>query len=127
MNITLTDKASKSGRSLVVTKAVVNACDRLQISARDLAKVVGVSAATASRMKSGGYTLVEGTKAYELSVLLIRMYRSLDAITGGDDSVAASWLQNENSALGSKPYDLIKNAEGLSDVLRYLDCRRAPV
>ncbi|WP_265502213.1 MbcA/ParS/Xre antitoxin family protein [Paracoccus beibuensis] len=127
MNITLNDRATKSGRSFVVTKAVVNACERLNIGARDLAKVVGVSPATASRMKTGNHTLVEGTKPYELSVFLIRMYRSLDAITGGDDAVAASWLQNENSALGGKPVDLIKNAEGLSDVLRYLDCRRAPV
>ncbi|MBC9246371.1 DUF2384 domain-containing protein [Paracoccus sp. 11-3] len=121
------DLAVRSGGGPIVTKAVVNASDRLNISARDLAKILGVSPATASRMRNGQHVVKADTKPYELSVLLIRLYRSLDAIIGGDDKVAASWLNNENTALGGKPAMLIQNVEGLSDVVRYLDCRRAPV
>lgn len=121
------DQAVRPGRGPVVTKAALNAADRLGFSAKVLGKVLGVSPATVSRMRSRQYALEEESKSYQLALLFIRVYRSLDAITGGDDSVAASWMKNPNLVLGEAPEILIQNPEGLSDVLRYLDTRRAPV
>ena len=71
-------------RGAVVTKAVVKAAEHLGLSARTLGGVIGVSEPTVSRMKGGTYALYEGTKPYELAVLLVRVFRSLDAIAGGD-------------------------------------------
>ncbi|AYD00094.1 MbcA/ParS/Xre antitoxin family protein [Neorhizobium sp. NCHU2750] len=111
----------------VVTKATVAAADRLGLSARALAGIVGVSEASVSRMKRLDHLLEKGTKPFELALLLIRLFRSLDAITGGDEQVARAWLKNQNTALAGIPAEKILTISGLIDVLTYLDARRALV
>lgn len=111
----------------VVTKATVAAAERLGLSARTLAGVVGVSEASVSRMKRLDHLLEKGTKPFELALLLIRLFRSLDAITGGDEQVARAWLKNRNTALSGIPAEKILSISGLTDVLAYLDARRALV
>lgn len=111
----------------VVTKATVAAADRLGLSARTLAGIVGVSEASVSRMKRLDHLLEKGTKPFELALLLIRLFRSLDAITGGDEQVARAWLKNHNTALSGIPAKKILSISGLTDVLAYLDARRALV
>ena len=77
----------------VVTKAVMRAAERLGLPNRVLAGVLGVSEATVSRMGAGTYLLDAGSKPFELAVLFLRLFRSLDAIVGGDTAVARAWLQ----------------------------------
>ena len=76
-------------------------------------------------MGSGGYALRPGEKSFELSVLFARLYRSLDAMSGGDDAVARAWLRSENTALGGTPLTLVQSIQGLVNVIAYLDARRA--
>lgn len=114
-------------RSHVLTKAVVRAADRLGLSARLLARVIGISEPSVSRMKRGAYMLEEGSKPFELAVLLVRVFRSLDAIAGGDEAVARAWINNTNMALGAAPRDKLVTVAGLTDVIAYLDARRAVV
>jgi hypothetical protein len=109
----------------VVTKAVKRAAERLELPNRILAAVLGLSEATVSRMGSGTYQLDAGTKPFELAVLFLRLFRSLDGIAGGDATVARAWLRNENTALGAKPITLIESVAGLVNVVAYLDARRA--
>ena len=92
-----------------------------------IAAELGVSEATLSRMKRGDFLLQPGTKPFELALLFVRLYRSLDAIVGGEDQVAASWLAHSNTALNGKPLDKIQSVSGLIDVIAYLDARRALV
>jgi len=111
----------------VLTKAAVRAADRLGITARVLAAVIGVSEATVSRMRRGEFALAEGSKPFELALLFVRLFRSLDAIAGGDEAVARAWLRAPNTALGATPAEAIRTIPGLVDVLAYLDARRALV
>jgi Antitoxin Xre/MbcA/ParS C-terminal toxin-binding domain/Antitoxin Xre-like helix-turn-helix domain len=119
--------SSRPEAASVLTKAVLRAADRLGLSARTLAAVIGVSEATVSRMKKSGSALEADTKPFELAVLLVRLFRSLDAIAGGDEAVARAWIANPNTALGGTPRDLIKTVSGLVDTISYLDARRAVV
>ena len=114
-------------RAVVVTKATLRAAEAMGINARRLSAIIGTSEPTISRMKTGGYVLDPASKPFELSVLLIRVFRSLDAIVGGDGVVLREWLANPNSALGGKPLDQLQTISGLTDVLAYLDARRALV
>ena len=116
-----------AGQAAVLTRATLRAASRLGLTNRLLAAVIGVSEATVSRMRSGDYTLQRGQKPFELAVLFVRLYRSLDAIVGGDDAVAAAWLRNRNNALGAEPLALIQSVPGLVNVIQYLDARRAVV
>jgi len=109
----------------VITKAALSAAQRLGINSRTLGLVLGLSEPTVSRMKSGEYLLATGSKAYELAVLLVRMFRSLDAITGGDEKVTRAWMGNANTALDGTPAEKIRTITGLFDVVAYLDARRA--
>ena len=109
----------------MATKAVLRAAGRLGLSNKMLSGIIGVSEATVSRMGSGTYTLSPGEKPMELAVVFVRLFRSLDAIVGGDEAVATAWLRNENAALGGTPLALIQSVSGLVHVLGYLDARRA--
>jgi hypothetical protein len=119
-------EAGLSPRVSVVAKALIRAADFLDISGKDLAVIIGLSEASLSRLKRGGDGVLTG-KPYELALLFIRVYRSLDAIMGGDDAAASAWLRAENTALGGKPLERIKTIDGLAHVLAYLDARRAPL
>jgi hypothetical protein len=109
----------------VVTKAALRAAGLLGVSNKALARIVGVSEATVSRMGAGTYTLTPGEKPFELAVLFVRFYRALDAIVHGEDEIARAWLANENAALGGTPLTVIQSVQGLVHVVGYLDARRA--
>ena len=83
--------------------------------------------AAAAMMRRGEYRLEESSKAFELAALFVRLFRSLDAITGGDSTVAATWLRSENRALGGRPINQMQTIAGLTYGLAYLDSRRAPL
>lgn len=119
------EKSPSPSPDSVVTRALVAAAERMDISGRALASVLGLSEASVSRLKRGELLLSPKEKAFELALLFIRLFRSLDAITGGDEAVARAWLRNENTALGGVPQQKIATITGLTDVLAYLDARRA--
>ena len=115
-------------RQAVAAKAMLRAAQLLGLTAKDLSQVVGASEATLSRLKQqGGAQARLSGKSYELALLFIRLYRSLDAIMGVDDAAARAWMRASNSALGGAPLERIGTVEGLAHVLAYLDARRAPV
>jgi hypothetical protein len=111
----------------VAAKALFRAADLLGLSARDVAQIVGLSEAGVSRLKQPGSRVRLSGKAYELSLLFIRLYRSLDAIMGGDDEASRRWMRADNAMLGGTPLARIRTIDGLANVLAYLDARRAPV
>ncbi|MEE9380624.1 MAG: antitoxin Xre/MbcA/ParS toxin-binding domain-containing protein [Hyphomonadaceae bacterium] len=122
-----TQAANSQERARVMTMAVIRAGEKLGLSGKDLAMILGVSEPTISRMRKDVYRLEEGSKAFEIGALFVRLFRSLDAITGGDGEVSNAWLRNENRALGGRPVDQIKTITGLTHGLTYLDSRRAPL
>jgi uncharacterized protein (DUF2384 family) len=113
--------------SALVAKALVRAAENLSLTNKILSRIIGVSEATISRMKKGEYPLESSQKPFQLAVLFIRLYRSLDTLTGGDDEVSARWLANPNSALSGTPVELVQSVSGLMNVVNYLDARRAVV
>lgn len=119
--------AGEPKASATLTKAVVRAAAALGLSQAALADILGVSAATASRLAAGSYSLQPLRKReWEFALLFVRLFRSLDAIVGNDHD-ARAWLRGENRALGGKPLDLIRGAEGLVRVLHYLDASRGRI
>jgi Protein of unknown function (DUF2384) len=120
-------RSAPVSEAAVVTKAVLRAAERLGVPNKVLASTIGLSEASVSRMGAGTYVLSAGDKAYELSVLFVRLFRALDAIVHGDEMVARAWLRNDNAALGGRPLTLIQSIPGLTHAVAYLDARRALV
>jgi hypothetical protein len=119
--------SSGQAAAAVVAKATFRAAEQLKIPNRLLARIIGLSEASMSRASRGASALDPESKPFELALLFIRLFRSLDAIVGGDAPTAAAWLRADNLALGAKPIDLIQRVPGLIDVIAYLDARRAIV
>jgi len=107
----------------VLAKAVLSAAERLGLRNRHLASVIGSSEASVSRLQHGR-GLEPATKEGELALLFLRLYRSLDALVGGDDDKARTWLHAENDHVRGIPADRIRTVEGLVDVVQYLDTMR---
>ena len=111
----------------VVTKALLRAAEQLGVTARALSSLIGVSAGDLLRMNTDDFSLARATKPFEIAVLFVRLFRSLDAIAGGNPRVARAWLVDSNPALDGRPVDKIQTITGLLDVIAYLDARRARV
>ena len=111
----------------IVTKAVMNAAARLGVSNRSLARILGLSEASISRMGSGAYVLEPRDKPFEVALLFLRLFRSLDALVAGDDGAARAWMDADNGALGGVPRQLVQSLSGLITAVAYLDARRALV
>jgi hypothetical protein len=107
----------------VLTKAVLSAAGRLGLRHRDLAAVLGASEASMSRLLRGR-TIDPESKEGELALLLLRLYRSLDALVGGDDAQAQRWLHAPNDHLGGVPAQRVTTVQGLVGVVEYLDAMR---
>ena len=121
---------SEPGRpeaTVVVSKAVVRAAIALGLTNVGLAKVLGISPATASRLRDGSYILTLDSKPYELALLLIRLFRGLAAMTGGEERVSQSWMQTPNRALDGTPVERIASVAGLVEAVAYVDAARARI
>lgn len=117
----------RSGAATMVSKAVVRAGAALGLSNAGLAKVLGLSPASASRLRDGSYILPLDSKPYEFALLLIRLFRGLDAMMGGEEQASRSWMQTPNRALDRAPIDLITSVTGLVETVAYVDAARARV
>ena len=112
----------------VVSKALLRAAELLGLSSAELAGIIGTSESTLSRVrnrKRGPIPL--GTKEGELALLFLRVFRSLDALVGGNAAHAKAWLRAENRHVGGVPLRRMKKIEGLVDVAEYLDAMRGTI
>ena len=111
----------------VLTRALLKAAALLGVSQAELASTLGVSPATVSRMTAERYVLQPDRKEWQLAILFIRLFRSLDSITGGRDDLSRAWLRSHNRALSAVPASLLGDVESLVRVVHYLDASRAAV
>ena len=119
----LEQRLSDVDPAAVLTKAVRSAALRLGLTQRHLADVLGASEASISRMQRGR-GIDPASKEGELALLFLRLFRSLDALVGGDDGRARQWLHAVNEHLAGVPADRIRTVQGLVDVAQYLDAMR---
>jgi hypothetical protein len=117
--------ATTPAAGAVLTKATLRSAGLLGLSNSVLARAVGLSEASISRMASGVKAFEPGSKPAELAALVIRVYRSLDALVGNSEEHRRLWMTSYNRALNTVPREAIQTAEGLVRVVTYLDGARA--
>jgi transcriptional regulator with XRE-family HTH domain len=121
-----TKPVPKTDPSTILGKATSRACDLLGLTGAALARTIGVSEPTVSRILRGDRGLDPNSKEGELALLLVRVYRSLDPLVGTDGSKRLAWMRSYNKALGGIPSEMVQRADGLVATLNYLDGMRAP-
>ena len=108
----------------VTGKALVRAAQALALSQAEVAGIVGASAASISRTFAGGRGIEPSSAEGRNALLFIRVFRSLDALVGGEAEQARRWLRAHNRHLGATPLTLLSTAQGLVHVAEYLDAMR---
>jgi hypothetical protein len=123
------ETAAKLGndRVRVLGTAVARIAESWRLTNEQLGAILGLSPATASRLRSGIFLMEPQSKAFELGQYLLRLFRGLDALMGSDDEASISWLKAPNLDLAGRPLDLIRTISGLSEVTHYVDDFRAHV
>lgn len=121
----MSGKASSEKQKQVLRKAIIRVAEELQISRQELSCIIGFSEASLSRVfNNADYFIDPAANEGRLSLLLIRMYRSLDALFGGNAEQCRLWLRSHNRHLQVVPHQLIQSIEGLVTTINYLDAMR---
>lgn len=108
-------------RKETLRKALLNAGKALGLPQAELAVVVG-------RDRSALHRGIEpDSKPGELALLLIRAYRSLYVLIGGNPEEMRHWMHTENLHTGGVPAQQIQSVQGLVRVVEYLDAMRGKV
>lgn len=123
-HVTAVPRPTPPDRAHVATKALRRTAEILGLTQREVARVLGVSEATVSRLGAGGRDVDLAGKEGELALLLVRVLRSLDALVGGSEAKARAWFDAENAHVGGVPRERVQTAEGLVHVAQYLDAMR---
>ena len=114
-----------TNKKQVLTKALIAMAQILQLNQKELSEIIRLSPATLSRLFNKSEVLINPeTNEGQLALLLLRLYRSLDALFGGNPNQCRLWLRSNNKHLNGMPIDLIKSIEGLVFVIQYLDAMR---
>ena len=121
----LTNPVSAPDKAAVLAKATIRAAQELRLSNAALARVIGFSEPTISRIASGSRGIEPHSKEGQLALLLVRLFRSLDPLVGSDAQKRHDWLSSHNKALNGVPNALIETPQGLVLTLSYLDGMRA--
>jgi len=103
----------------VLATALARAGKELGLTQQELGLVIGRDRTALTR---GG--LDPQSKSGELALLLIRAYRALFALTGGDRDAMRHWFQTENLHTGGVPAQQVQGVQGLVQVVEYLDAIR---
>ena len=115
--------AGKPDPAATLGKATLRASSQLGLSQKDLASILGISEATASRL-ARGRSVDPKSKEGELALLLLRIYRSLSSLVGGKADAARAWMHAANDHLKGTPAALARTTTGLVAVADYLDGMR---
>lgn len=101
-------------------KALQRAAPTMGLTMASVGEVIAQDRTTMSRTKH----LDPNSKPGELAIMLLRCYRSLFALMGGNLDHVRHFMLTENRSLRGVPAEQIKTVEGLAELTRYLDALR---
>jgi Protein of unknown function (DUF2384) len=116
--LAVADGASLSAAG-VLTSALVKAGKELGLTQAEVGSIVGRDRTALSRG-----ALEPGSKSGELALLVIRAYRALFVLVGGEPRQMKHWMHTHNLHVGGVPAELVRSVAGLVRVVEYLDAIR---
>ncbi len=114
-------------RKVILRKALLRMADYLVFTRRELCSILGLSEASLSRLYDGKRYIDPTSKEGELAIMMLRLYRSLDILFGGNQKQCQLWLRSENQHLGAIPALMIQSIQGLNLTTQYLDAMRGKI
>jgi hypothetical protein len=108
---------------VVLAKALLRAAEQLGLKQAELGAMLGLHRTAISRLKNHPH-LSPDSKPGELALLIIRVARSLFALTGGDTAWMRHFMHEPNALTGGVPAQQMLQVQGLVTVLQVLDALR---
>ncbi len=105
----------------VLAKAVLQAAKTMGLTQEELGRILGRDRTSLAR------GIDPASKPGELALLLIRCYRSLHVLVGGQVADIRHWISTPNHHLGGTPREQLRQVQGLTRTLAYLDAMRGKV
>ena len=124
MNISISDNVSND--SFAISQTILNVSKELGLSQSQLGEILGISQPSVSSLLKGELPIAKDSKTFELCVLLVQFYVSLDSLIS-ESETQQKWLNTLNAELGDKPINLLKKLEGFINVKNYLDNYRGAI
>ncbi|MFK8042654.1 MbcA/ParS/Xre antitoxin family protein [Congregibacter sp.] len=106
-------------RSAVLARSLLAAAAELGVSRSDIGAIIGRNRTSIDRKG-----VDPDSKAGELALMFIRIYRSLFALMGGDTDNMRHFLRTENLGTRGVPFEQLHNIQGIVAVCGYLDAMR---
>jgi len=113
--------SDNENKKRILTKAFIRMAEQLHLSRQELSMIMGASESTLSRYFNTVSFLDPESKEGQLVILLLRAYRGLEILFGGNMQQSQLWLRSNNKHLHEKPIQLIQSIEGLIGVVQYLE------
>jgi len=111
----------KPNPEVVLSKATLNAASLLGLNNAELAKVLGISEPTVSRVASGNRHIDPHSREGQTALILVRIFRALDLLVGGDSTARDAWMTSHNKVIAGVPKAAIQTVTGLVHTIDYLD------
>jgi hypothetical protein len=108
--------------SAVLGEAVINAGRKLGFSGDEVGNIIGRSRTTITRNGVDPHS-----KSGEIALMVVRVYRSLYALIGRDETHLREWMRSPIRSLQAVPADMMQRIDGLVTLTRYLDAMRGRV
>lgn len=118
---TATQQQATADPKAVLLKALLNAGKHLGLSKAEIGRIIGKDRTSLNR------GIDPASKSGELALLLIRVYRSLHVLVGGQADDIKHWIKTENLHTQGVPCEQLQTIQGLTLVLEYLDAIRGKV
>ena len=112
-------------QSAVVAKALLRASDFMNIKKKELAAMMKINQSTLTRALNNG--IEPQSLKGEVGLMVIRVYRSLSALSGNNHDFMTHFLRTNNKYFNAKPIDVMQSMEGLVMLNNYLDGMRGKV
>ena len=108
----------------LIATSVKAAGDKLGLTQDQTGAIIGASRSILTGVRAS----IKNKKSQQLALLLIRVYRSLYALTDGQESVMRHWIATPNKHLAdTPPATLLATPQGLVEVVIYLDAMRGKI
>ncbi len=107
--------------SELVSNGILRAVEDLDLTGNAVARIIGISAATFSRLRAGSWRFQEGSKPYELALALLRIHHALKSVMSGNIERMRKWLRARHDAFGAAPVERLAQIQGLFGVLHHLE------
>lgn len=120
--MTQTADAIRLDPARTLTKAFLNAGKELGLNRAELGQVIGKDRTTLARGR-----IDPDSKAGELALMLVRCYRALFVLVGGEPEQMRHWMHTPNHHTGGVPAEQVRTVQGLARVTEYLDAMRGKV